>query len=317
MNLSISWLRALFSPDHSNRDLAPAINVWRSMFGASLRKESCTTGAPQCGGCPQTSQCSYLLLFESPVPEGADWMAGGSHLPHPMLLRSGDNASLGTATVEIILFGHARAHAGQVISALSAAGLAGLGRQRKIYRLRTVECFQSQEGGWQPWQAADAAPPAMLPIVPPLPAQPIVIRLLTPTHLRQRGQDIRPDRFTFDAWFGNLLRRLFTIARYYGEGWPISVESIHDLQAEARTVRCTPQNLQWVSTNRYSARQRRETPLVGIIGLLRLDEVPAPLWKILWYGQWVHSGRATMFGQGQYRIEMESASLPPPFDELI
>ena len=64
--------------------------------------------------------------------------------------------------------------------------------------------------------------------------------------------------------------------------------------------------LHWRDGARYSARQKQETPLGGVVGRWTLRGDLAPLLPWLWLGQWLHLGKATAMGLGGYTLEVHA-----------
>src|SRR5699024_5637860 len=62
-------------------------SLWRSAIGASLRRQTCITGAPSCDGCPLSNRCAYGFLFDTPQPAHSDLLvAQYDRLPHPYII---------------------------------------------------------------------------------------------------------------------------------------------------------------------------------------------------------------------------------------
>ncbi len=67
--------------------------------------------------------------------------------------------------------------------------------------------------------------------------------------------------------------------------------------------------LRWHEWTRYSSRQHTLMELGGLLGTFELSGPDlAPLWPLLWLGQWVHAGKGTTFGLGAYRLELGLAA---------
>jgi hypothetical protein len=61
--------------------------------------------------------------------------------------------------------------------------------------------------------------------------------------------------------------------------------------------------------HRWSARQQAELDLRGVRGGLALPDGPGELWPLLAAAQWLHIGKATVFGLGEVQVH------PPTLDE--
>ena len=62
--------------------------------------------------------------------------------------------------------------------------------------------------------------------------------------------------------------------------------------------------LYWQDWTRRSARQQRTMALGGVCGDWTLEGELGPFLPALHLGQWLHVGKETVFGMGQYRLEL-------------
>jgi hypothetical protein len=62
--------------------------------------------------------------------------------------------------------------------------------------------------------------------------------------------------------------------------------------------------LHWQDWIRRSARQKRTMALGGVCGEWTLQGELGPFLPALHAGQWLHVGKETVFGMGQYRLAM-------------
>ncbi|MCY2963926.1 MAG: CRISPR system precrRNA processing endoribonuclease RAMP protein Cas6, partial [Planctomycetota bacterium] len=70
----------------------------------------------------------------------------------------------------------------------------------------------------------------------------------------------------------------------------------------AREVPCEPWQGERLDLQRYSARQQAELELRGVTGCLSLPAGPGVLWPLLAAAQWLHLGKSTILGLGQFHI---------------
>lgn len=265
---------------------APAATLWRSVLGRALRPMVCATGAAQCDGCGWQSRCDYGRCFP---PDAAD--GGASPTITPLVLRSRADGLL--CRLELVLLGRRPPDAGTLVHALARAGRDGLGRQRVVARLRAVERWCSH---CQRWEAADGCPPGAI-AVPAPPSGPLRLHLVTPLQLRRNGRVLGPEMLGVGDLFGALARRHRLLCR--ADGQPVGGSGVLPPLPPAEFER-----LVRVREVRWSARQRRRVPMAGVTGILRIDPDPAlaPWWPLLWCGQYLHLGRQTTFGFGEYRL---------------
>lgn len=297
---SVAWLRLGFT--NADAGPAPTVNEWRSVFGLELRRHECLTGASACTACPVRTDCRYARLFDTAPPVGTTWMQGIDRVPHPMLLRAAPDAGGQDAGLEVLLFGKATVDAALVVGSLARAAVQGIGRQRSRWRLRTVQTRAGLDEGWRSLDPHDPSGWLIRPVDTRPPACPAsaVVEFVSPVRIQRQGRPIRPDALTFADLYASLLRRLSSIA-YFHEGidWEADFRGLVD---QAKAVRFTERRLDWQESSRYSARQQATMPLSGIVGSVRVEGDLAAFWPQLWAGQWLHVGKATMFGLGRYTV---------------
>jgi hypothetical protein len=260
--------------------------------------------------------CLYAYLFETPPAIEGGKLRRYNAAPHPYVLdpRSSDArrfASGERIELGLTLFG-ARANNAipYLLSALAEAGRRGVGRQRA--RLRLDEAYQLDLHG-RPQQLVYSRgrlyPPAEPSVVGiPVPApQEIRIELLSPLRLRREEGLVRPDNFGFADLFSSLLRRASLLSHFHGD-MPLETD-FKGLMEKARRVVAIKTNLRWQELTRYSTHQHASMRMGGLLGEIVLEKGDwADFWPYLWLGQWMHAGKGTTMGLGQYRL-CEPASL--------
>lgn len=278
--------------------------VWRSGMGLHLRQALCFTGLPACAQCPSRRGCAYPAIMEPQPAESATLIGRYRSAPPPYVLsaRTGGPVSAGsTAELDVILIGKGDVHGPQVLRALERAGAAGLGKQGQRTRL-VLESIQHLASG--------AAPGVLelhraLPVAQPLavPPPPVAVRVILeqPLRLRERESYLRPQTFTFRALFKSLLLRVSNLADAYGDG-PLGLDH-KALLEHAAGFGLGEAQLSWHHQHRYSARQELEIETSGLTGSFELQGDLAPLWPLLWLGQWLHAGKGTVMGLGRYRLQ--------------
>lgn len=321
----IAWLRLVFGGPQAAT--APTVNEWRSAFGRDLHRNECATGAPDCPGCPAGSDCLYAYLFDTRLPPGATWMQGVERVVHPMLLRAAPEpvggpqaagesqaatraqatgepqaASGSQAALEVLLFGQGIAHAARVAGALARAGAGGVGSKRDRWQLRVVQTRTGLHEAWRPFDPRDVPSWPIELVDTRAPACPPAVRieLISPARIQRQGTPIRPQALAFADLYASLLRRLSSVARFHeGIDWQADFRGLVE---QARAVRLAEPRLRWQELHRYSARQQRTMRLGGIVGDMVAEGDLTPFWPHLWAGQWLHLGKATMFGLGHYAV---------------
>ncbi len=282
-------------------------SAWRGLLGHGLRQSACVTRSVSCEGCLLLSGCVYNRIFES--YELSDESRYRKR-PHPFVLRvgvgqrrrelqPGDRFGFG-----LVLFGSARETLPYIIHGMKIAGSLGFGSTKGQFSLVAVRSLSSDGSGCDTviWRQEDGKMKRadIQPSLPPPPPPLIQIHFETPFRLKERGRLVGPREFTVDHFFKSLWRRSQDIGRFYGG--PGAQDVLPEEKPDGIGV--IEQNLSWFDWRRFSSRQKTVMNMGGIIGsfTLRNDERIAQWWPLIWYGQWLHVGKATSMGLGRYRV---------------
>ncbi len=281
----------------------------RGLLGHGLRRTVCVTGQRDCGACLLRTHCLYTRFFDVHVGL-ADACCSRGAVPHPWVLdvpwpspralAAGDRLAF-----HLMLIGdEAAGQLPYLVHALERAGQRGLGPGNAPFTLTAVD----QEtvlglGGWRTlYEAGGEGMEALasVDVTPPPAAGSWRLHLVSPLRFKRHGRLVGPREFEpvhlwrllRDRWAG--LQACFAAMV---DGLPADVWS--SLPAEALSVEA----LQWRDWTRYSSRQRTRMQLGGLVGSLRVDAGAAgAVWPWLWLGQWLHLGKQTTMGLGQYRL---------------
>ncbi len=265
-----------------------------------------------CDGCLLIENCAYAYLFETHPPSDSDALSTHRAIPRPFVIEppldqrtevpAGQRLSF-----RLVLIGRAIQHLPYFLVAARELGETGLGSKRGRYILRDVTSVEPISGeeaavydgeelvgtglevtaqGAAAW--ADRLPPDQL-----------TLRFLTPARLKHEGTYARTS-LAFHVLARALLRRLSSMAYFHcGEAWETDYAG---WVARAEGVEARETNLRWGAWERYSGRQRRRIDMGGVVGSVTYTGDLAPFHPLLALGQWVHVGKATVFGNGLYRV---------------
>ncbi|MCX9157920.1 CRISPR system precrRNA processing endoribonuclease RAMP protein Cas6 [Niveibacterium sp. 24ML] len=255
----------------------------RGVFGHSLRKLACATGAPTCDGCPLRHQCAYERIFEPSPPDRARRQY--RQIPAAFVLTPPDTQGrLATgAQLEfgVTLIGSAIKQRDLLIAAWQRALLAGLGPTRGTARL--TKCHE------------DA------PLLQPDEhATQLTLQFQTPLFLKRQGKQLNPNEITASEITTALVRRIADLAELQ-LGWPLDWDFPALTQA-ARSIDTRNSTLSWASNSRWSNRQQQHMELRGAVGHITLSGKLQPFIELLTLGQALHIGGKTSFGLGRYCI---------------
>ena len=132
----------------------------------------------------------------------------------------------------------------------------------------------------------------------------ILLRLQTPLRLKREGRLIKPEDLTLALFLNALRLRLRDLLHLYNK-----TDQVFHLPEipDAIEAAVLAKELRWQDWTRYSNRQKVKMKMGGVIGEMELDLLDlAEWWKLLWYGQWLHVGKQTSMGLGQYRLAVQA-----------
>jgi len=135
-----------------------------------------------------------------------------------------------------------------------------------------------------------------------LPKEKITIDYLTPARIT--AQEKLVHHATFYPFIQRLLERLAALEQAYGiEDGVSPTRHSQELIEQAQEVVCIEDATTWEDVQSYSHRQKRSTPIGGIIGKVTFSGNLAPFHELLTWGELIHVGKNTVKGNGWYKLE--------------
>jgi len=288
-------------------------STFRGGFGYSFKNAVCVAGKRPCEDCILYRACVYSYVFETPRPNGANVMRKYQKIPHPFVLRpplnrdndirQGQVFSLGS-----VLIGKAVEYLPYFVLVFEVMGQRGLGSDRGVCSLVRAHC--GREVVYEP----DGKP---MTGVPPLkgkdifdrhPQAPknITLEFTTPLRLVRNRRIL--DEIGFQDVFRTLLRRLALLSTFHCKNEPdVDFRNIIAKSAEVRTVK---HELRWQEQSRYSTRQNARMSIGGLVGQVTFEGELEPFYPYLVLGQFLHVGKNTSFGLGQYILKSSETGQP-------
>lgn len=283
-------------------------SAWRGLMGHGLRRVSCVTREKTCDGCLLVESCVYASIFESRNNNATGRFQA---MPHPFVLTvlgSGrrqirQEEHLG---LEVTLIGKANAALPYLVQGMTEGGKLGMGRDHAAFELAGVlQEADLGSGEWQevydPVQGGLKLAQMIATTIPKAP-ETVEVALITPLRIKRKGKLIGPREFQVADFLRQLWRRTQDINHFYADGnkeWslPLPQTRADSMNASARL------SLQWKDWTRYSSRQNSAMQMGGVVGKMSLwGDALEEWWPLLWIGQWLHLGKATSMGLGQYRL---------------
>jgi hypothetical protein len=129
----------------------------------------------------------------------------------------------------------------------------------------------------------------------------LTLRFLTHTRLVDGERLVK--RAAFRPLFQRLLERYLALERTYGSQQRLlSDDERRSLVQQAETIQCTSDQTTWHELTSYSNRQKRSTPLSGLLGTATFQGDLQPYLTYLVLGELVHIGKNIVKGCGKYHI---------------
>jgi len=288
----------------------PAITL-RGGLGYALKNKTCLKDTNVCREtCQQKDTCIYPELFEE--MEGV--VVDGRYIPYarPYIIRSGHNKKRNYRvgekyTFEIILFGKAIKHYPYFIAAMNRFGEKGIGYLKQPFRVSKVYSQQPvlknvvYDGEILYSKPFVQSLSTVQNALPDVAVSSLTLKFHTPVRLLQEKEVFR--NIEFVQIVENLLRRIESLT-YFHQGEFFELDS-EELIEQAFEVGIEHSRLENVKINRFSTRQKSKMMLDGQEGEITFKgnhlERYLPL---LYLGQFIHVGKQTAFGLGQYEIEI-------------
>ncbi len=283
----------------------------RGLLGHGLRKTACVTLRTSCDGCRLYSRCDYVTFFESPA-SGKSQQKRYSAMPHAWVLETApfplrEKRGLpkrDSLSFTLILVGKAVEKLPLAVTAMRQAGRLGLGHENTPFHVEKIfyeRVLGSDE--WQPYEAKAGFRPdtgvGALPVVPE-PAGLTTLRFMTPLRMKREKRLVRPADFSMDLFLSSLRLRIRELVAIYGLPGQDCVLPAIPSGLESAVVET---RLEWRDWTRYSNRQKTSMKMGGLLGHLKLESGHlGQWWPLLWYGQWLHVGKQSSMGLGQYEL---------------
>jgi len=309
-------------------------STFRGGMLAGFKREVCLTPDGKCETCPLTKHCSYYSLFES-YQFASSLGVSMSYIIEPPLTERRMFDAGDTLEFSIVLIGKATVYWNLLIYAVKKLGQTiGIGRRvdgrRGKFLLKRVDSVGLGDSSVTVYSAEhefqhdkpitltgeDVARVGDTNLqVNELTYQhtkqnaisdKYVLRFLTPVCFIENvrdGSSATRKHFVTDFDFAllmqELIRRLGGLSEAYCEGHRPELKNLLERVSDVRTAKSL---LFREYVERYSRRQDLRHPIGGLKGFLQLEGNLEPFMPYLRLGEWLHLGKQTTFGLGQYQI---------------
>lgn len=286
----------------------------RGGFGHTFKRLVCQHPSTCNQACQLANNCPYGYIFETSPPKDAEALSNFSNVPRPFIIQSPADHRTHIASGEQLAFGLTLVGQGNnylpyFIAVFRELGRIGLGRTLGNYRLASVKIKHPNAEQTDTVYRADSE----LIRVPDwvvtatdiedyasnLPADRVMLDFSTPTRLKFNGRWVEHGP-PFEALIQRLLGRISSLS-YFHCGQPFEAD-FRGLIDRAADVKIVNETTKWNNWSRVSGRQKQRIEMGGLVGRVSYAGNLAPYLPLLALGQFVHVGKGTVFGNGQYRI---------------
>lgn len=286
----------------------------RGALGLTLRRLVCHDLALDCARCELRASCAYPALFDPGARDDAPAIRRLADPPRPFVIRTAtpslDAMEAGEALpVDLHIVGNAHGEAGVLLAAFQSLAEAGLGPRRVGLSLEAVEALDAR--GVRCGVALDAEGGRLAAIAPRLAARDLErpgdsgarsvrLRFVTPTLLKEGGEEVRVPRFGVLA--RRLRARLGALATVFGEG--ALGDDPREIAAAADEIRAVSHQTLWRGGMRRSTRTGQRHPLEGLVGEAVFEGELGRFMPMLRLGELLHVGKHATFGLGRVEVEV-------------
>jgi CRISPR-associated endoribonuclease Cas6 len=299
-------------------------NVIRGGFGSAFRRLVCHGGCREPETCELRAVCPYTAVFHPFVPDGSEKVSKNRDIPRPFVIKppleTTENYSAGARLVfDMIVVGKAKDYLPHFIVTLKELSNVGLGWNRTVCDLSSVEAVSVSGDPWPVYSSGDnmVRPPKDAILWSDLSMngdsahkgrRRMKIKFLTPTALKVDGRFAERPRFSHIA--KRLRDRISALSYFYcGQGLDIDFKAFGEMVERIVTVE---DRTHWVSSSRYSRRRDVEHDLSGFVGEVVFEGELEPFVPYLKLGEYLHVGKNAVFGNGWYKIEELGGDLGEP-----
>ncbi len=274
--------------------------VMRSMLGKNLRSMCCISKTSVCGECLYNKTCVYSYIFETCLSPENQTLPGRNKGSHPFSLsveKLQRENPVDDYSFVLTLFGKAVDYLPYVYAAFVRAGQSGIFKARSQFEILSVTANKKNLLIDQNHLDIVNTPPYICVADNKETPQngEILIELKSPLRFKVQGKFTL--NFTAQDFFNCLYRRAKTLCSLYGE---ISETEIEQKYLPSSSLKITEKKLKWIDFKHYSARQKTQMELGGIVGSFKIEgEFSEFEMGLLRMNRIAGAGKNTNFGLGQ------------------
>ncbi|MCK8816751.1 CRISPR system precrRNA processing endoribonuclease RAMP protein Cas6 [Natroniella sulfidigena] len=287
----------------------------RGAFGQALYQIACNMKEEKCERCNLSYNCAYSLLFNPFLTEREKRKTSNrfNNKPRPFVFEPKTNGQElfkpgQQINFNLNLFGYTSRFLPYIIESWRLLEQKGIGLGRGKFVLSEIWSVNDLTGKAERLYSeyANLVHNSEIKIdnqdvdklKSNLGKQQLHLKLLTPTLLKYKGDYV--EQIEFHILMRNLFRRLSSLSAFYGaERLDIKFGAHLD---QAEEVDLIENNGSWQSWKRYSNKQKKRVKMKGVVGELKYEGDLEKFLPYLILGQYIHVGKNTVFGLGEYKI---------------
>jgi hypothetical protein len=291
-------------------------STFRGAFGHGLREVACNLGDEVCKHCDLNTSCAYSLLF-NPFLVGKERERTSNRFnnkPRPFVfepLSEGKEIFKPGEKIEfrLNLFGYTKKFILYIIKAWRLLQKKGIGTGRGKFTLLEVwnsndisgdkKRLYSADFGFDKEAVVTIDKQDLNQVKEIINKKELHLNLTAPMLLKYNGEEA--DIIQFNILIQNLFRRLSALSAFYGEE-KLDIDFENYLE-RAKEVELVKNETSWQRWKRYSNRQNRRIKMKGLQGSVKYKGEITNFLLYLILGQYVHVGKNTVFGLGNYKIK--------------
>jgi hypothetical protein len=309
-------------------DAASGSALRGSFFNAIWRRFCTNKEAPSCAVCPLHERCPVSALV-APLREVN---ARGQDIPRPYVIvpplvgarryQPGERFSFG-----MTLIGNIVQLLPYILLSLSQLESSGLGHpleenegKRGRFQVEQVETYHpftsKRQTIYEEGEMRARAPAISIHAeewsrrATQLDHSQVTLRFITPLRLVDREHLVK--QIAFRPFIHRLLERYLALELHYGnQRTGMTREEKEAYLRRAEVIVCTGDHTIWLELQSYSNRQKRCTPISGLMGEATFTGDLAPFLELLAVGELIHVGKNAVKGNGKYHIAYQANASSP------
>lgn len=276
-------------------------SLLRGVLGRALRRTGCAIPETVCpAACQRPDACTYARLFDPAAPSPAPhrFLQGATRAPPRLIPLLPPMGAVDFATGDTVGFGVRVLGAlddeteKRLVGALEGIAEVPLGTERGQVVFASVTRRGARNRSVQ-----DARAPSG--------ERRLRVTFETPAWIEHQGKLV--EALTFSTLYRAICRRLTTVCALYGELGADHEEAFARLDALAGNVKTAGAGLRPLRWERLSAERGARHPMCGLSGWAAFEGELGELLPVLAMAEVAHVGKATSFGLGRMRVEVDAA----------